>query len=563
MDRSAAGRRPNFLRPASIVIAVGAIILAACTAEPAPSESAASAGDGSPDAAAPSASEMSGGSVPDNHFTLGIQSDPQSLDPAAATDLPGRSVMVNLYESLIRYEGSPPEPVPHLAESIEGSDDSQTFTVTLRPDVTFHDGSPLNAEAVAFSMDRVLTMDKGGASAFKALLSPGDTVAVDELTVEFSLSSPSAVFPSTLAYFFIVNPAVILANEIDGIYGEHGDYAEGFLQSSDAGSGPYQLVSRVPNSNMEFEAYADYWGGWEANQFGTYTVQLANEPASVGLLLREGEIDGIYENYPTNVFDDLEASEDITVYTDLGIKPFYLFMNNQKAPTDDPNVRRAIAYAFDYEQALAIAPGAVRLNGPLPDGIWGAKTTAEYDTNLDEARRLLEEAGVEPGEITLEFGALGGPASVQNKVALLVQDNLGELGINVEIANHAWADILQQTAEPDATKHLYAIQLAAEYPDPDALLFQGWHSSSGGSWFGAQWYSNPEVDALLEEGRTTPGQDARASIYEEIQETIVADSPSAFMMNLPIQVALHESIGGYEFVVSYYNYQVYDLFKQD
>jgi peptide/nickel transport system substrate-binding protein len=538
---------------------IGALLLAACSATQSPSGSAsATAGGGS---TAPSGSASA--TVPTNTFTLAIQSDPQSLDPAAATDLPGRSVMVNLYESLVRYEGSPPTPVPNIAESITGSSDSKTFTVKLRSGVTFHDGSPVDAAAVVFSMDRVLTIGKGGANSFKGVLQPGDTKAVDSTTVQFNLSSPEAFFPATLAFFFIVNPAVIKANEDpSGPYGANGDYGEKYLQTHDAGSGPYEMTSRTPNAEIDMQAYPQYWRGWKSNQYGKFIVKLANEPASVGLLMTQGQVDGIYENYPTTVFDQLSQASNVTVYTNLGIKPFYIFMNNMKKPLDNVKVRQAIAYAFDYQQALQIAPGAVRLPGPLPDGMWGALSAPAYDTNIDKAKSLLAEAGVQPGTVTLDFGSLGGPASVQTKIGLLLQAQLAKIGITVNITNYAWADILAQSTKPETTKAFYAIQLAADYADPDALLYQGWDSAGHGSWSGMQWYTSSQVDNLILQGRTTQDQNQRQQIYQQIQQQIVSDSPCVFMMNLPIQVALNKSVGGYKFVVAYYNYQVYNLFKQ-
>jgi peptide/nickel transport system substrate-binding protein len=347
-----------------------------------------------------------------------------------------------------------------------------------------------------------------------------------------------------------------------GPYGANGDYAEQYLQTHDAGSGPYQIVSRTPNAEIRMQAFPSYWRGWKENQFGTFVDRISSEPASAGLLVKQGVVDAIYENYPTSVFDDLSNTSTVQVYTDLGIKPFYLFMNNEKAPTKDIRVRQAIAYVFDYEQALKIAPGAVRLPGPLPSGMWSAATAPTYQTSLDKAKALLNEAGIKPGTVTLDFGSLGGPASVQTKIGLLLQDGLAKVGIGLNISNYAWADILAQTSKAETTKHTYAIQLAADYADPDALLFQGWASPGHGAWSGAQWYTNSKVDDLIQQGRVATDTAKRLAIYQQIQQQIVADSPAVFMMNLPIQVAVNKAVGGYNFEVSYYNYQVYKLFKK-
>ncbi len=551
-------RQRRFTRVAIVATALASLLLSACT-----SPQGTSGASPSSAASAGASGNLAAGQVPSNTFTLGMQSDPASLDPAAATDLPGRVLLVNLYETLVRYEGKPATPQMNDAESITASPDAKTYTVKLKPNLKFHDGSDVDAAAVVYTMNRVLTINKGGAAPFKSLLKLGDTKAIDKLTVQFNLSSPSAVFPGTLSFFFIVNPKVIEANKsATGPYGSNGDYAETYLQTHDAGSGPYMMTSRTPNAEIDMAAFPGYWRGWKENQYGKFVDRISSEPASAGLLVKQGVVDGIYENYPTSVFDDLANSPNVHVYTNLGIKPFYIFMNNAKAPTNDLRVRQAIAYAFDYEQALKIAPGSVRLPGPLPAGMWSAETTPMYSTNVDKAKQLLTDAGIKPGTVTLDFGSLGGPASVQTKIGLLLQSNLAPLGIGVNISNYAWADILAQTSKPETTKNVYAIQLAADYADPDALLYQGWDSAGHGAWSGAQWYTNQKVDDLIKQGRETTDTNKRLTIYQQAQQQIISDSPAVFMMNLPIQVALSNSVGGYNFEVSYYNYQVYKLFKK-
>jgi peptide/nickel transport system substrate-binding protein len=511
--------------------------------------------------AAAACSDQTAAQSTNKTFTLAVQSDPQSLDPATATDLPGSVVMVNLYEPLVKFEGNPPKMVMHLAESLTTTDGGATYTAKLKPNLKFHDGSPLDAKAVVYSMDRLLTMKGGRAAPLLSLIAPGNTTAVDDLTVSFKLTEKSAVFPSTLAFFFIVNPVQIEANkQASGPYGANGDYGSQWLSSHDAGSGPYTLKSRTPNSQMDFAAYDGYWGGWKDNQYKTFVIKVASEAASAGLLLKQGVVDAIYENYPNSVFDDLEKSQNVKVYTDLGLKPFYLFMNNEVAPTNNLKFRQALAYTFDYDSALALAKGSERLPGPLPKEMASAVQQPAYTTDLTKAKQLLQESGVDASKVTLTFGSLGGPSSIQTKVAQLFQSNVAPLGIKVDITNHAWADILAQTSKPNTTKNMYAIQLSPAYPDPDGVLPQAWDTSSHGSWSGAQWYTNADVDKLIAEGRSTLDESQRTAIYTQVQQDIIDDSPAIFMMNIPVQVALSSKVGGYKFDVQYYNYQVYKLF---
>ena len=350
-------------KPAAAPATSTPVTVAAPAAQAAPTQAAAA-----PTLAAQAAPAKPSGSVPKNAFTLAVRTDPPSIDPGVAADLPGRMAVIQAYEPLLRYEGKPPKVVPHLAESITAADGGKTYTVKLRPGVKFHDGSEVDADAVVYSIDRVLNMKKGAAGAFSALIKPGDTRALDKQTVQFNLTGPSAIFPATLPFLFIVNPKVINANkQASGAYGANGDYGEQYLQTVDAGTGPYRLKGRTPNAQIDFEAFPDYWRGWKDQQYGTFTYKIVPEPPTAGLLLRQGQVDGIYEFYAANIFDDLASDPNVKVHSDLGVKPLYIYMNNQKAPTDNPKFRQAVAYAFDYKQAIegimATQPETARLPG--------------------------------------------------------------------------------------------------------------------------------------------------------------------------------------------------------
>jgi peptide/nickel transport system substrate-binding protein len=194
--------------------------------------------------------------------------------------------------------------------------------------------------------------------------------------------------------------------------------------------------------------------------------------------------------------------------------------------------------------------------------MWSAVQQPAYSYDLTKAKQLLTESGVDPSKVTLSFGSLGGPSSIQAKVGLLFQSDMAKLGIKVTITDNAWADILKQTSKPDTTKSAYAIQIAPAYPDPDSILVQGWALSSHGSWSGAQWYTNKTVDQQIATARSTLDENSREQLYQQIQNQIISDSPSIFMMNLATKVALNSNVGGYKFIVEYYNYRVYDYFAK-
>src|SRR3954471_24525904 len=161
---------------------------------------------------------------------------PINLDPHQVYDVPMQGIMLNAYDNLYRYENDPPQIVPWLAESHTVSDDGLTWEFKLKPNVKFHDGSPLTAEDVVYSFQRVLALALAPSSAFLKILKPENITAPDPLTVRFKLETSYAPFFAAIPSISIVNPRIIKANE------KNGDWAKSWLASNGAGSGAYKIV---------------------------------------------------------------------------------------------------------------------------------------------------------------------------------------------------------------------------------------------------------------------------------------------------------------------------------
>ena len=555
-------RRRRFLQ-----LLGGAALVAGCTpaTESAKATAAAPATTVSQPSIAPTAQ-------PKHPFTLLSFASPTNIDPAVAIDWPGRIHIIQAYESLFRYAppaspGGPPRLIPHLAESVRASDDAKTYTVTLRPGVKFHDGTELDAAAVAFSMDRLLTIKKGAAASFRDFLQPGDTKALDKRTVQFNLRQPSGVFTSNLPFFFIVNPGIITTNRAPtGPYGPNGDYAEQYLQTKDAGSGPYVLKSANPTDETVFEAFPDYWRGWKENQFSSYKYKIVREPATAAQLIRQGQANMLYEFYAAQTFADLDTVPSVQVSVDSGVKALHFIMNSKRAPLNNLKVRQAIAYAFDYKQAIEGVmkgiPKVTRLKGLLPTWVFGALDTSPYDTNLDRARALIAESGLKPSDLTIEYLALGGPTDQRTKAGLLMQANLAQIGIKVDVVPGVFADVIKRVTQPETAMHMLSADLSMESNEPADIFYTAYHSSSAGSWNGLHSISNAELDGLLEKVRKTLRQEDRLPIYKQIQEKLFDLVPALFLFNEPTRVALSKDTGGYVYPTAFYNYEAYPLFKQ-
>src|SRR5262245_16832423 len=168
-------------------------------------------------------------------FVFANESDYDTVDPHAAFDVGRVAVRLNLYDGLMRWQGNPAKLEPWIAESYDIAPDGMTYTFKLRKGVKFHDGSEVKAGDVVYSLERILALGKGAASLFKSMIEPGKAEAVDETTVAFKLTKPSAIFLSIVPEIHIVNTALLKKNEVNN------DWGAAWLSKNEAGSGAYKL----------------------------------------------------------------------------------------------------------------------------------------------------------------------------------------------------------------------------------------------------------------------------------------------------------------------------------
>ncbi len=447
-----------------------------------------------------------------------------TIDPAGGFDQAIGSSLKQLYDSLFRYVGNPPQIEPWLAESYEVSGDGLTYTISLREDAVFHDGNPVNADAVVYSAERLLRVGQGPAGLFLGVLSPGNTTAVDEYTVQFVLDQPFGPFLDILTWFFIVNPTVVEANLGD-------DDGQAFLTTNDAGSGPFTVGDWQPGELYEFVAVEDYWRGWPNENHPTSVTRLVVREASTRrLALESGDAD-IADWMTVTDMNALTTMEGFGVAPCCGMTVYDIKMNTVSGPTADVNLRRAIAYAFDYEAMLEIWEGqAPGITGPLPPGLSSIGEPV-YSLNLDMAREALA-ASAYPDGLDLEYVYVTG-LEEERLTGLVLQDSLAEIGINVTITAVPWADAVATFADPETAPQLFPLYSLTAIASPDNYLWGPLHSSQAGVWTNPGHYGNPEVDALLEAARSETDPEARAALWAEAEALIVADAPNVFIAVTP------------------------------
>jgi peptide/nickel transport system substrate-binding protein len=466
--------------------------------------------------------------------------DIPNIDPAVGHDGAIAETQKHVYDTLYKHFGNPPELVPWLATGHTVNDDATEWTFTLDERATFKDGSPVNADAVVYSIQRVIELNQGVAWMFEGILEPEGVEAVDPLTVKFTLNSPFAPFLHATTWIFVLNPAEVQANEVDG------DMGQEWLVGNAAGSGPFTIARWEPGNLYEFAADPDYWRGWEGPHVDGYIHQVSQESSTKRIALQNGEIQVAWWLSPQDK-TVLSSSPGVIVPQEPAITTYTIKMNNAVGPTSDVNVRRAISWAFDYEAMIEVMSGfATRIAGPLSPSLAAARQTPFYETDIEKAKAELAKSAEYADGFDIEFVFVTG-LEEERQTGLIMLDQLSQLNINVTVTGMEWANAVALFANPEQSPQMFPIYSGSDYPDPDNFLWQSFHSSSAGTWTGANHYSNPEVDQLLADGRTNPDEAARAEIYGRVQDIVIDEAVEVYLWT-PFEGYPHrEEVQGYSY----------------
>jgi len=349
--------------------------------------------------------------------------------------------------------------------------------------------------------------------------------------------------------FFVVNKDLLVANQQDGDYGEFGDYGQGFLNHQDAGSGPYTVEVYEPGTKTVFRKFDGYWGGWEPGQVTKATFLIVSELATQKLMLQKGEVDFVEQWHTVETFEELEATEGVVVEKDPNVQLFFLSMHNKKPPLDNVDVRKAISYAFDYDTACnVIFGGAAQAQGPVPNLLPGHNDEVfVYTYDLEKAKEHLAASGVDPSQYKLNYVYVTGLES-EEKIGLLLQSNLKELGFEVEMQPEPWARMVELASGADTAPSFMAIFHTAKYPSPDGHTYLMFHPNAWGTYMSCSYYENSEVSDLLAQARPTVDTEKRYELYGKVQEIVAEEAAALFIANPLHRMAHSDRVTGYTFV---------------
>lgn len=465
--------------------------------------------------------------TPPNVLIVGQIAEPKSLDPAQVTAVNDFRIMMNLYDGLVRYADGTLDVEPALASEWSINEDGTVYTFTLRDDVTFHDGSPLDAEAVVFNFQRMLDdthpyHDTGPFPLAFFFSAVEHVEATDEFEVTFTLDEPYAPFLSNLAYptGLIVSPAAVE---------QHGEE----FGRNPSGTGPFQFEEWQSNSRVVASRNDAYWDG--APPLEAVVFRPITDGNTRVAEMMAGGIDLMVEVPPDNVAM-FEEDGMFEVFEQAGPHLWFLILNTREGPFSDKRMRQAVNYAIDKRSLVDdVLQGTAEVAaGPTPPAFaWAYNDSLEpYPHDPDRARELIEEAGHAGAELTFYVTEGGSGMLAPIPMGSAIQADLAAVGLDVTIETYEWNTFLERV-NPGLEGKADMAQMAWMTNDPDTLPFLALRTDAmpdqGG--FNSGYYSNPEVDDLLEQARRSISQSERAALYREMQAIVHEDAPWAFIAN--------------------------------
>jgi len=463
----------------------------------------------------------------------GIEMELATLDPVRVSNNWETMAAVNLYDTLVFPDVSKGL-VPRIAESWQVSPDRKTYTFKLRKDLRFHDDAPITAEDVAFSMKRTLTLP-GLVGGYLRQVDADKISIVDPSTVRFELKQPDPAFMRALLHMKVLNKKLVMANKVEGTYGEFGDYGVKYLMTHDAGSGPFMLTEFRPSEGATMARFDKYpFVKWKVNSPAAIKLQIIPEAVTNVTKLRAGELDAGPISLSPQILKPIDGDANMVVEKHAQLATYYVTMNNTKAPMDDVHVRRAISHAYDANTVMnRILAGGTPVRGPVPAQLLGkCDNIASYEFSLDKAKAELAKSKYSPEQLkaySMDIAAVSSSETFKN-IGLLLSTNLKKIGLNAQVKPVRWADIVQAQTKPESAFDFVIYYDSARLGHPSQLMMYytkaGWGAAYPGG--GIYWQSD-KVDSLMAQAaQQDDSSDAQKALYCEADKVIAADAPAIF-----------------------------------
>lgn len=439
-------------------------------------------------------------------LTVAIDSDYATLHPTDTMSSAESHITAQIYDALIAESYEDSEVLePRVADKWEVSKDGKCYTFYLNPNITFHNGDPVTADDVAFSLDLYSKSEYQGA----VVEGMDHYEVVDEHTIKIYTTHVYAPFLHAMTDLYIA----------DKKYAESVD--ENTFAQEPVGCGPYKFVSHEVGDKAIFEAYEDYYRG--APKIKKVTFKVISDIASMGMAIQAGDID--FAEIDASVKSTLEGTDGVKLIEADQTTFAFVAMNTEKEPYNNVKFRQAINYAIDRESLLASVQeglGEVNSNLLTPGRLGYSDDQIKYTYDVDKAKSLLKEAGVKEGT---DLGKMY-VAEQYKLLAQMVQANLEAVGLKVEI------EILEFNAYLDKLRQgdfgITALQMSLQGDTQQMAMavcsdYIGMANNSR--------YSNKEIDDMFNKATTIIDEKEREAHYQKIFAKIQEDAPYAVIYN--------------------------------
>ena len=461
--------------------------------------------------------------------------DPETVDPALNSAIDGGNMILHAFEGLLTLDENG-QLKEGQAESWETSEDGLTWTFHLRDGLKWSDGTDLTAEDFVYSWQRVcdpnvaapyaetvLGMVKGYDEAVAGDITKLDVQAPDEKTVVVNLANPCSYF-GELAAFATLNPVQQATVEANG---------DAWATSADTyiSNGPFMMTEWVPGSHITFSKNPNYWNA-EAIKLDKLEFELIEDSNAAYSAYTSGEVDMI-KDVPTEEIPSLQGNDDFHVEPIIGT--YYVSLNLQKEYFQDARVRKALSLAIDrnyvantlmqgtYSPASSIVgPGWLDTDGSsFAENANGGTPYIDndnFDANLEEAKKLLEEAGYPNGEGFPQIEYTTNDAGYHKVVAEYLQQAWAAIGIDLKVNIVEWASFtpMRRNGEFDVARNGWV----GDYTDPSNILelFCTTNGNNDGK------YTNADFDAAIEDSRVTTDTATRSADLHKAEDTLMNDA---------------------------------------
>lgn len=420
--------------------------------------------------------------------------DVTSLDPHQGKETPAVEVTCQIFDTLVVVNPETNEIEPQIAESWEQVDEL-TYVFKIRQGIKFHDGSDLTAEDVKFSLDRAIN-----SAAVSYIVDFIDTVTVDdEYTVTVKTKAPYAPALRNLAIPFaaIVPKAVVEADEAAFIL-------------NPVGSGPYQFVEWKQNDHVTLKAFDDYYAGKPATE--NLIMKVIPETSQRSIALETGEIDLAYD-MAVNDVAKLKDSTELTVYEIPSLTCWYISMNMNKEPFNNPLVREALSYAIDRQLIIdTINAGSGQpADAIIAPGVFGYYSTGVREYDPEKAKELLAEAGYPDG---FETSLWVNDNQSRIEMCQAMQNMFQQIGVECAVEVLEFGSYISRTTNGEHDMAYFGWTTSSA--DADYSYYSLEHSTQQGAAGNRSFIADPEVDALIEEARTNSDEATRTELYKEL-----------------------------------------------